>query len=86
LWGLQHIASKNNIPLELLCLCFVAQNPFIDKVLLGVDSLEQLRSNLRFSGYMKKARELDGQLRKFIVDDEKIILPSLWREPVGRGA
>jgi aryl-alcohol dehydrogenase-like predicted oxidoreductase len=36
------------------CIQFVLSNPYIDKVILGVDSLEQLKSNLDFRNSMEE--------------------------------
>jgi aryl-alcohol dehydrogenase-like predicted oxidoreductase len=61
-------AAKLNLPVGTLCILFCLLNPNVDKVIIGVDSEQQLRENLRFF------HRLDG----FGVDDPNIIDPRRW--------
>lgn len=61
-------AGEMGIPVGTLCILFCLMNPNVDVVIIGVDSCEQLRDDLRFF------ERLDG----FGVDDPKIIDPRRW--------
>lgn len=61
-------AAELNLPVGTLCILFCLLNPNVDKVIIGVDSEQQLRENLRFF------HRLDG----FGVDDPNIIDPRKW--------
>lgn len=41
-------ASELGMPVGTLCILFCLLNPHVDKVIIGVDSAQQLRDNLRF--------------------------------------
>jgi len=45
---LRHHAKSYNLPVGTMCILFCLLNPRIDKVIIGVDSVEQLKDNLRF--------------------------------------
>jgi len=68
-------AGQLHLCVGTLCLLFCLLNPHVDKVIIGVDSEQQLRENLRFF------HRLEG----FGVDDPSVIDPRLW-EKAERGA
>ncbi|MFH1798393.1 MAG: aldo/keto reductase [Candidatus Omnitrophota bacterium] len=88
---LRKLAKENNISISSLCLNFVLDNPCIDKVVIGVDSLSQLKQNIHeifaFTGMTKEnlritplfchSRE-SGNPNQLQLDDEKILLPFNW--------
>ena len=55
------------------CLAFIASQPLIDRVVVGVDSHAQLQELLRAAG-----KEPPQQLPDLHCDDEKLINPSNW--------
>jgi len=63
-------AGQLGIPVGTLCILFCLLNPNIDKVIVGVDSVRQLRDNLR----------LFHRLDSFGVTDPKLIDPRTWKE------
>ena len=75
---LQQIAGDQKISIEALCLNFVALNPDIDKVLIGVDSLQQLENNIRALGLKNAVQGICGHLNGLKVEDEGILLPYKW--------
>ncbi|MCK5503782.1 MAG: aldo/keto reductase, partial [Thermodesulfovibrionia bacterium] len=77
---LHDISSEQDVPLQYLCLCFVLLNAYLDKVIIGVDSIDQLRQNMDFVNYMAKTEEVYGQLENLKVEDEEVILPFLWEQ------
>lgn len=72
------LSTSMNIPISTLCLNFVAQNEFIDRIVIGVDStqnLQEIISSMYCSEVEKFSKELDF-LRE---EDESIILPTNWK-------
>lgn len=54
------------------CLNFVLNNKYIDKILIGVDNLNQLKEILRVK-HNDKIKFIN-----FDIKDEKLIDPSIW--------
>lgn len=72
-------ASKYHLDMVKLCILFSTSNTHIDKVVMGVDSLKQLKVNLACLAYDNRYSEAIKYLKDTIKDvDEKIILPTLW--------
>lgn len=67
----------NKIPGNRLCtaLKFVSNNPYIDKIVVGVTSLNELTQIVE--AYSLKINDLDSE--KYRLDDERYILPQNWR-------
>lgn len=61
-----------------LCFGFLQGNGFVDKIVVGIDSFEQLRINLNALTYQPTSKEQDflNTLREDRID---IINPSLWK-------
>lgn len=78
--ALRTISRETGIPLSALCQNFASGNEFIHKVIIGVDSPEQLKENLGAFSYNHKMEPVYTKLLDFRVDDEDIILPMNWRE------
>ncbi|MDD5005735.1 MAG: aldo/keto reductase [Candidatus Omnitrophica bacterium] len=76
---LRRISIDNNIPLFALCLCFVLLNPFLDKVIIGVDSVEQLRQNIDSFEYLDKTKNIYDLLESLKLDYEEVIIPNKWK-------
>ncbi|MBW2996320.1 aldo/keto reductase [Candidatus Woesearchaeota archaeon] len=75
---LRSISERTGIPISALCINFALLNQDIDKVIIGVDSLENLQENIDSSKYKKKVNEVYGILSDLKEDDEGIILPINW--------
>lgn len=76
---LRQLSSENGIPMHFLCLCFALLNLSIDRVIIGVDSLEQLRQNLGFAEYMDRTKSVYNLLKEFRIDNEELIIPVNWK-------
>ena len=72
------IASEINVPVHSLCLSFALLNPDIDKVIIGVDSLGQLKKNLEALRSIKKVKAVYEILKSLKLHNEKVILPYKW--------
>jgi aryl-alcohol dehydrogenase-like predicted oxidoreductase len=75
---LHDIAQKSSLPVSILCLNFAVLNPFLDKVVIGVDSIENIKENINALSYTKKVSDVYDDLLALREDDEKIILPFNW--------
>ncbi|WP_341226362.1 aldo/keto reductase [uncultured Arcticibacterium sp.] len=62
-----------------ICLNFVLLNPNIDKVVVGIDNLDQLKNNISTLSDSSLVNEMYEELKGYRVDDEMIINPSNWK-------
>jgi len=77
---LKKLAGDLAIPVSSLCLNFAALNPFIDKVVIGVDNIANLKENLNNLKYQVKTKKIYNKLLKLKEEDENIILPVNWKK------
>lgn len=75
---LQNLASGHGISISSLCLNFALLNTYIDKVIIGVDSLAHLKKNIEDTCLIEKVRNMRGVLNDLHIKDEDIILPYKW--------
>jgi len=75
---LQSLVKEKAISISSLCLIFVLLNLYIDKVIIGIDSLEHLEKNIEDLNSMKKIRNIYEELNMLSINDEDIILPYKW--------
>lgn len=73
------ILSDKKIPLAAGLLNFALLNESIDKVVIGVDSLDNLKENLSCNEYLKDTQEIYTDLQKNEVTNLNIILPTNWK-------
>jgi aryl-alcohol dehydrogenase-like predicted oxidoreductase len=77
---LRGLATGAGITMPQLCLADVKANSFIDRVVVGVASLGELKANLgAFTGAPALAGGLALEIQKCRVDDERIINPAFWK-------
>lgn len=77
--AIKQLASQERIPLSLLLLGFAALNPFIDKVVIGVENASQLTENAAFADYISQLEKLYPELQQFAQENEEILLPFNWK-------
>ena len=78
--ALRGAAAAAGTSMTRLCLAAVKANGLIDRVVVGVASLAELKANLEdFAGAPAPAGALAAALEKCRVDDESIINPALWK-------
>ncbi|MEI6478408.1 MAG: aldo/keto reductase [bacterium] len=78
--ALHEIAGQSGLTVAELCLNFALANPLIDKVVVGVDSTQNLEDNIRASQKAEQVAALAG-LEALGETDEMIILPFNWPKP-----
>jgi len=76
--ALNELSGKTNLSTAAVCLCFAAVNKNIDKIIIGVDGLENLKENVRSFGSKEKVRKILDELKRLKEYNENIILPSNW--------
>ncbi len=77
--NLNTLASKNKISLTSIALNFVMNQKLIDKVVIGVDSLAQLKENIIISKENIIIKSISSKIDKLEIDNEKILLPFNWK-------
>jgi aryl-alcohol dehydrogenase-like predicted oxidoreductase len=76
---LQRLAAVHEAPLNQLALNYALAQPYIDKVLIGVDSIEQLRENVHAIWPATPAyRHLFGQVNEIHVEETTLLNPANW--------
>lgn len=75
---LNSLSGRLNVPIAALCLNFAVLNRFIDKVIVGVDSIENFTEIIDSSEHIPVTRNVYEDFFCFREDDEKIILPTNW--------
>lgn len=74
---LRSLALENNLSMSQMALGYVLSKPYIDKVLIGVDSLDQLKSNIEVSNLILEKNlilNIDSIISKFPF----LLNPSNW--------
>jgi hypothetical protein len=76
---LRKLSENLDVPLASIFLNFAVLNEYVDKVVVGIDSTENIRELLDSSNYLHKVDSIMTELTSFKEADEKIILPVNWR-------
>ncbi len=75
---LNRLSNRYKIPLASMALAYVASNPTIDKILVGVDTLEQLQDNLRKLDQTLPA-DLVEAINALAVERIDLLNPTNWK-------
>ena len=75
---LNQIVVKSNCLMEELALSYCIKQTNIDNIVIGVDSLEQLKLNLKASTYPISKDSID-QINKIRVKNLSFLNPTLWK-------
>lgn len=76
---LKNLSAEKNIPLHALLLNFAILNPYVDFVIVGVDSVQDLEMNQDVMVYQEDVIGLLENLKLFAETREELILPYLWK-------
>ena len=79
LLSLRALSKETNIPVEALSLNFAVLNNFVDRVIIGIDTIANLRDNVKALQYQGKIEEIYDRLVQLKEDDENIIVPVNWK-------
>ena len=77
---LYQIAKDNSINIATLCLGFASANQYISSIVIGVDSLKNLRENLDNYAFLDSINISYHSFEEFAVNNEDIILPLNWQK------
>lgn len=75
---IRQLAEDYNLSLASLALNYCLQNEKIDKVLIGVDSMDQLKQNLSITG-QSLSEELINRINNIIIKNRNLLNPALWK-------
>lgn len=75
---LSRLAKEYNVTVADIALLFVARQNLLDGIVIGVDSKQQLNSNLNSFSYQKEFVASENRLADLEVAENEIILPYLW--------
>ncbi|MCK4882077.1 MAG: aldo/keto reductase [Candidatus Omnitrophica bacterium] len=78
--ALNRIAQESEISIQHLCLGYALLNAGIDHVIIGVDSIAQLKSDLKVEQEIDVVKNAYDQLKSLRMEDENILLPYLWKQ------
>ena len=76
---LNSLSAELNIPIVALCLDFAILNRFVDRVVVGVDGMENLKEIISSPNYLTAVENIRPMLYHFKEDDENMILPINWK-------
>lgn len=74
---LQNLANSHQVSIEEICLKFIDEQDFIDKIIIGVDSLAQLESNIH-SLNRKIPQELVKEITNIPIEYPELLNPVNW--------
>ena len=77
--NLHSLATELDIPIAALCLNFAILNEFVDRVIVGVDSVQNLKEIVSSSSYRADVENMLEKLSSLQEDDENMILPMNWK-------
>lgn len=77
---LHAVSERSGISVAALCLGFSLLSPGIDQVLIGVDGLADLESNIAAAVGKEGVKKLYDDLCGLREDDETLILPFKWKK------
>ncbi|MFC1546673.1 aldo/keto reductase [bacterium] len=75
---IKKIAQDSNIPIEAVCLNFALLEDNIDKTIVGIDSVENLKNIINTVKYQNKTRDVLENLNELEEHDENILVPFKW--------
>lgn len=77
--NLHSLAAELNIPIAALCFNFAALNEFVDQIVVGVDSVQNLKEIVSSSAYLADVEYILHKLYSLQENDENMILPMNWK-------
>jgi aryl-alcohol dehydrogenase-like predicted oxidoreductase len=72
------ISMKSSLPIGSIAINYCLLQPNIDGVLIGVDSLQQIKENIAFSQHKIPNQYID-QINTIKIDNIELLNPTLWK-------
>jgi len=76
---INRLSEEYSMNIAALCLAFARHNSDISHIIIGVDSLDDLKSNVSSFNLIETVNIPYGVFERLAVSDENIILPFNWR-------
>jgi len=76
---LNEISIQSGLNIQQLAIGYVSSFSFIDKILIGVDSIDQLNNNLKYSN-TTISKSLKKKLENIPIENPEFLNPILWGE------
>jgi predicted aldo/keto reductase-like oxidoreductase len=76
---IQQLSKTTAISIASLCLNFANNNEYIDKIIVGVDSVEDLKNNVEILNENEEVKTLMKTLKNFSEKDVNILFPHFWK-------
>ena len=73
------IVKESGIPLNAMLLNYSLMNPNITKVIIGVESLDNLIDNIQSVSFLEKVTSQIKVLKELSIADENVLLPFRWK-------
>lgn len=77
--SLHCLSYETGLSISSLCLNFVANNSFISKIVIGIDSPEDLLNNIKVLGENQEVKKYLNILNQYSVSDLAILFPHFWK-------
>tara|TARA_Y100001935_G_C17273390_1_gene493256 strand:+ start:227 stop:1093 length:867 start_codon:yes stop_codon:yes gene_type:complete len=75
---LNRMCKDLNLKLSHVLLGFCALNDYFDGIIIGLDNINNLKTNLETYKLLDNIKDIKKNLDEFFINDEKIILPINW--------
>lgn len=75
----REIVIKHNVSIRQVCLKFVIENPWINKVVIGIDNSQQLMDNISICQDEKLHKDIIDELLSLEVKDKNLLNPANWK-------
>ncbi len=79
IYQLQKLSADTGISIASLCLNFANCNPYVNKIVIGVDSIKNLNSNVQVIEESKQVEPRIKVLKQFSEKDVNILFPHFWK-------
>jgi aryl-alcohol dehydrogenase-like predicted oxidoreductase len=76
---IKEIVNMYDVSLGQICLGFALQNPFINKVVIGIDNIFQLTENINLCKKVNLAQSIMSELLSIEVKDKNLLNPANWK-------
>lgn len=78
--SIETAGRESGLDAATLCIGFAAHNTNVDRIIIGVDGMENLQANIRAFNRRSEASPVLERLGDISVADENIILPFKWKK------
>ena len=75
---LKNLCIENNVSVGGLALNYVISNPNIDKLVIGIETAEQLRENINLVTNWKSNNVLFSKIEAIEIKDKSLLNPVNW--------